>query len=69
MALGNHKWQPGKSGAQAPQVNAGTDQTITLPATADLTGTVTDDDLPNPPGAFTITWSKDSGSGMVTLRP
>ncbi len=64
MALGNHKWQPGKSGAQAPQVNAGTD-----PATAGLTGTVTDDDLPNPPGAFTITWSKDSGSGMVTLRP
>ena len=31
---------------QAPQVNAGTDQTITLPATADLTGTVTDDGSP-----------------------
>jgi len=30
-----------------PTVNAGTDQSITLPATAALNGTVTDDDLPS----------------------
>ena len=52
---------------QAPQVNAGTDQIITLPASANLSGTVTDDGLPNPPGAITITWSKDSGPGAVTF--
>ncbi len=52
---------------QAPQVNAGTDQTITLPASANLSGTVTDDGLPNPPGAVTVTWSKVSGPGTVTF--
>ncbi|MDG4555809.1 MAG: hypothetical protein P9F19_00215 [Candidatus Contendobacter sp.] len=53
---------------QAPQVNAGGDQTITLPVNqVTLTGTVTDDGLPNPPGAVTITWSKDSGPGTVTF--
>ncbi len=52
---------------QAPQVNAGADQTITLPASANLSGTVTDDGLPNPPGAVTITWSKDSGPGDVAF--
>ena len=31
---------------QAPVVNAGADQTITLPATASLSGTVTDDGKP-----------------------
>ncbi len=35
---------------QPPVVNAGVDATITLPATASLDGTVTDDGLPNPPG-------------------
>jgi PKD repeat protein len=52
---------------QAPVVNAGSNQTITLPATANLSGTVTDDGLPNPPGAVTVTWSKTSGSGTVTF--
>lgn len=52
---------------QAPQVNAGADQTITLPANANLNGTVTDDGLPNPPGAVAVTWSKDSGPGAVTF--
>jgi hypothetical protein len=37
----------------APVVDAGLDQTITLPAAATLDGTVTDDGLPNPPGAVT----------------
>ena len=52
---------------QAPQVDAGTDQTITLPADANLSGNVTDDGLPNPPGTITITWSMDSGPGTVTF--
>ena len=48
-----------------PVVNAGTDQTITLPATASLSGTATDDGLPNPPATLTKTWSKVSGPGTV----
>ena len=52
---------------QAPQVNAGVDQTITLPTTANLAGTVTDDGLPSPPGAVTLTWTKVSGPGTVTF--
>jgi Lamin Tail Domain len=50
-----------------PTANAGTDQTITLPASANLNGTVTDDNLPNPPGETTTTWSKVSGPGDVTF--
>lgn len=52
---------------QAPQVNAGDEQTLMLPAGANLAGTVTDDGLPNPPGAFTVAWTKDSGPGTVTF--
>lgn len=51
----------------APSVNAGTDQTITLPASASLDGTVTDDGEPNPPGSVTTTWSKITGPGTVTF--
>ena len=46
---------------QPPLVNAGTDQTITLPNTAQLIGTASDDGQPNPPGTLTYTWSKISG--------
>jgi K319L-like, PKD domain len=52
---------------QPPGVNAGPDQTITLPGSANLIGTVSDDGLPNPPGALTTTWSKVSGPGTVTF--
>ena len=52
---------------QPPVVSAGSNQTITLPAAANLSGTVTDDGLPNPPGAVTVTWSRDSGPGTVTF--
>ena len=54
-------------GNQAPHVNAGSDQTITLPSTAAFNGTVTDDGLPNPPGTVTTTWSKVSGPGTVNF--
>ena len=62
----NLSFVPGGSN-QAPSVNAGVDQTITLPSAANLDGTVTDDGLPNPPGAVTTTWSKVSGPGTVTF--
>ncbi|HYG76395.1 MAG TPA: PKD domain-containing protein [Planctomycetota bacterium] len=52
---------------QMPVVNAGSDKTITLPAGVTLTGTVTDDGLPNPPGAVSVSWSKVSGAGTVTF--
>ena len=48
-------------------MNAGSDQTITLPASASLNGTASDDGKPNPPGALTTTWSKVSGPGTVTF--
>lgn len=46
---------------QPPTVSAGADQTITLPATAALNGSATDDGLPNPPAALTLAWSQVSG--------
>jgi hypothetical protein len=52
---------------QAPQVNAGADQTIQFPAPAQLNGAVSDDGLPKPPGALAITWSKVKGRGTVTF--
>jgi uncharacterized repeat protein (TIGR01451 family) len=52
---------------KAPVVNAGPDQTITLPDSAPLSGSATDDDIPRPPGALTYTWSKVSGPGTVTF--
>lgn len=52
---------------QPPSVNAGADLAITLPASANLAGAVTDDGLPNPPGATSVTWSVISGPGNVTF--
>jgi hypothetical protein len=52
---------------QAPAVDAGPNRVINLPASASLDGTVSDDGLPNPPGAVTTTWSKGSGPGTVTF--
>ncbi len=45
---------------RAPIVNAGPDQTITLPATATLSGSATDDGLLNPPGQLTYLWRQVS---------
>jgi hypothetical protein len=49
-----------------PVVSAGTNQTITFPACAHLSGFVTDDGRPNPPGAVSTTWNKVSGPFAVT---
>ena len=54
-------------GNVAPSVDAGPDQTITLPAGATLDGTVVDDGLPNPPAGVTTLWSTVSGPGTVTF--
>jgi hypothetical protein len=51
----------------APQVSAGADRNVTLPASASLDGTVTDDNLPNPPGTTTSTWTQVSGPGTTTF--
>ncbi|HEX4997632.1 MAG TPA: hypothetical protein VFY29_05375 [Terriglobia bacterium] len=50
---------------QAPVANAGSDQSITLPASANLAGSATDDNLPN--GTLTAGWTKLSGPGVVTF--
>lgn len=55
---------PATGANTAPQVNAGTDQTVTLTGGASLSGTVTDDGQPNP---LTIDWSRISGPGTVTF--
>ena len=50
---------------QAPLVNAGPDQSITLPAVATLTRTVSDDGLPS--GTIAIAWSQVSGPAPVSF--
>jgi parallel beta helix pectate lyase-like protein/K319-like protein len=50
-----------------PRVDAGPHQTITLPASATLEGTLMDDGLPLSPGAVMAGWAMVSGPGPVTL--
>jgi VCBS repeat-containing protein len=60
--------QPITPGNLPPSVDAGPDQTITLPNhLVNLDGTVSDDGEPNPPGTVTTTWSQVSGPGVVTF--
>ena len=49
----------------APTVSAGPDRIITLPSTASLQGSASDDGRPSPPGAMTLTWTRVSGPGTV----
>lgn len=50
---------------EAPTVNAGADQSITLPDSAPLNGSAIDDGKPS--GSLTTQWSKISGPGTVTF--
>ena len=50
---------------QPPVVEAGVDTSVTLPAAAQLDGTVSDDGKPS--GTLTTTWTKVSGPGDVTF--
>ena len=52
---------------RAPTVSAGADRTITLPASANLTVTATDDGLPN--GQLTYRWSQVQGSPVTFTSP
>ncbi len=53
---------------KAPQVEAGSDLAITLPATTvDLIGVGDDDGLPEPPAAVTSLWTLLSGPGPVSF--
>jgi hypothetical protein len=51
---------------QAPVVNSGGNQTITLPGNATLNGSASDDGLPTG-STLTTTWTKVSGPGTVTF--
>jgi hypothetical protein len=51
----------------APVVDAGSDQSVFFDDGALLDGTVTDDGLPDPPGAVATTWTMASGPGTVTF--
>ena len=62
-------WTPGGGGGTpnaAPAVDAGPDQSVTLPATATLAGSVNDDGLPAG-SVLTAVWSAVSGPGTVTF--
>jgi serine protease len=50
---------------QAPVVNAGVDQSITLPSNASLQATATDDGKPN--NSLSYGWTQVSGPGTVTF--
>lgn len=51
-----------------PAANAGADIAIALPNTSvNLIGLVSDDGLPNPPGALSLSWTQASGACGVTF--
>jgi len=50
-----------------PCADAGPDQQVTLAAGADLSGSTSDDGVPQSPGSVTATWSKSSGPGTVSF--
>jgi len=56
----------GGTANQAPTVSAGSNQNITLPGTATLSGTASDDGLPAG-STLTTSWSMVSGPGTVTF--
>ena len=60
--------QPTSAGNSAPIVNAGADQSITLPVNSlTLNGSVSDDGLPTSPGSTTVTWNLVAGPGTVSF--
>ena len=65
------EYTQGTGDNQAPNVNAGTNQTVNLPSgcssnvDVSLNGTVSDDGLPT--ASVTTTWSQESGPGTVSF--
>ncbi|WP_168123243.1 DUF5695 domain-containing protein [Paenibacillus sp. HB172176] len=60
------KLQQGAAVNNPPIVDAGSNMTVTLPATIALSGTVSDDGLPSG-GSVTTTWSLQSGPGTASI--
>lgn len=60
-----HVGDSGNAPNAAPLVNAGADQSITLPSGANLSGAVSDDGQPS--GTLSVTWSVASGPGSVNF--
>ena len=59
---------PAQASNSAPTVDAGSDDSITLPTdTVSLDGTVSDDGLPDPPAAVSLVWTQESGPGTATF--
>jgi hypothetical protein len=54
-------------GNRPPTVDAGPDQTVTLAAGANLSGSVSDDGLPNPPASVSVQWTQTGGPGAATF--
>ena len=52
---------------EAPLVDAGTDQSISVSESLLLDGTVIDNTIPSPSGTITTTWQEVSGPGEVTF--
>jgi hypothetical protein len=50
---------------QPPTVTAGPDSKVMMPNALSLDGTISDDGLPSPPAACTVTWSQVLGPGGV----
>ena len=66
---GNVVLKPGTIDNLAPDVDAGPDQEIVLPLdSVFLSGTVSDDGLPVPPGLVSLLWSQVSGPDTVTFN-
>ena len=57
----------GTPGNQAPTVDAGSDQSVNVNERLALSGTASDDGLPNPPGTLSYTWSQLSGPGTAAV--
>lgn len=53
----------------APTVDAGIDQELNCANSAVMDAEVTDDGNPDPPGAVTYAWTKESGPGTATFSP
>jgi hypothetical protein len=58
---------PPPAGNQAPVVDASASGLVGKGEPIPLTGTVTDDNLPDPPGRVTLRWTQESGPGQVTF--
>ena len=55
------------AGNGPPIVSAGTDITVTIGGGATMSGSGSDDGLPDPPGGLTFSWTQTGGSGVASF--